>query len=77
MAEPSRYNVSDVDAGIDNKILKNKLGLINQKELDDRETLLLSDAYNYFLKQLQNKKLKFDLDLLFQSIFPNHAKKNI
>lgn len=66
MAEPSRYNVSEDEAGIKGKVLKNKLDLINKKELEDRETILLSDSYNFFLKQLKNKKIKFNLDLLFK-----------
>ena len=66
MAEPSRYNISDEQAGISGKILKNKFGLTDEKELGDRETLLLKDAYNFFLKQFQNKKIQFNVDLLFK-----------
>src|SRR3990167_7504373 len=65
MAEPSRYNVSARQAGLDKGILKNKLGTLDQKLLEDTETLLLADTYSYFKKRLENQGLKFDLSLLF------------
>jgi hypothetical protein len=48
MAEHSRYNVSDEQAGIEGEVLKNKLRITDQKSLDDAETLLLADAYAHF-----------------------------
>ena len=65
MVEPSRYHVSDKAAGISNGILINKLGLKNQKELDEAESLLLADTYTYFFELLEKDKVKFDLSLLF------------
>lgn len=65
MVEHSRYHLSDEAAGISKDILKNKLGLKNQKELDNAETLLLADTYTHFFELLKKDKVKFDLDLLF------------
>jgi cell filamentation protein len=62
MATHSRYNVSNEE---NQEILKNKLRIKEQKMLDDTETLLLSDAYETFFKQLPNGKLKFDTKLIF------------
>lgn len=63
MAEHSRYNVSGTeDAGI----LKNKLGIKEQKALEDIETILFSDSYKHFFDFLMKKKLGFDLKLIFQ-----------
>ena len=46
MAAPSRYEVSDEGAGIDKHgVLINNLGIKDQKELDDAETLLLNSCY--------------------------------
>ena len=64
MAGPSRYDVGDKEAGIENGILKNKLGITDQKQLDDAETLLLSDSYAYFFGRLPTEKITVDLSLL-------------
>ncbi len=64
MAEASRYNVGGDEAA--SEILKNKLGIKDQKALEDTETVLLSDSYEYFLEQLETGKLKFDVDLIFE-----------
>lgn len=61
MAEPSRYNVGGDEADV----TKNKLGITDPKELGDAETVLLTDAYDHFLKLLRNGKLELSLDLLF------------
>ncbi|MFH1047068.1 MAG: Fic family protein [Patescibacteria group bacterium] len=65
MAEHSRYNVSDEDAGIENGVLKNKLGLMDQQSLEDAETLLLVDAYEHFFDLLQQENVVFNTALLF------------
>ncbi len=65
MAEHSRYHVSDKGANVSNGILKNKLGIKNKKRLDDAETLLLADTYTYFFELLKERKIEFDLSLLF------------
>lgn len=65
MAEHSRYYVSAKDAGISKGVLKNKLGIKNKKQLDHAETLLLADTYTYFFELLHQKKVKFDLSLVF------------
>src|SRR3989339_1940556 len=65
MAAPSRYHVSDKTAGVSNGILKNKLGIKNQKQLEDAETVLLTDTYAHFFELLKKGKIKFDLSLLF------------
>lgn len=65
MAEPSRYSVSEEEASIENGILQNKLGLKNQKALDDAETILLDDSYTHFFDLLEKRKITFDLSLLF------------
>lgn len=45
MTGPSRYDVSSEGAGIGKGgILENKLGVKDQKELDDAETILLNDS---------------------------------
>lgn len=63
MAEHSRYNVSGPEeAGI----LKNKLGIKEQKALEDVETILFSDSYKHFFDLPMHNKLKFDLKLIFQ-----------
>ncbi len=66
MAVHSRYSVSDGEAGIDGDVMKNKLGIRSQEELDDAETVLLSDAYNYFFDLLAKERLIFDAELLFR-----------
>ena len=66
MAEHSRYNVSGKGAGINNGILNNKLGIKDQKVLDDAETVLLSDTYAHFFNLMEKQKLEFDLDLIFE-----------
>ncbi|MBU1119308.1 Fic family protein [Patescibacteria group bacterium] len=65
MAELSRYDVSDKEAGIENGILKNKLGIKNQKKLEDAETVLLADTYTHFFDLLEKRKLNLDISLLF------------
>lgn len=62
MAEHSRYNVSGDEA----EILKNKLGITDQKVLEDTETLLLKDTYVYFFSLFQKGKLKFNVKLIFE-----------
>ncbi|MFA5842098.1 MAG: Fic family protein [Candidatus Gracilibacteria bacterium] len=62
MGVVSRYNVGGDEADI----LKNKLGITNPKELEDAETVLLTDSYDYFLKLLEQGKLKLNLELLFE-----------
>lgn len=66
MAEPSRYNVNAKDAGLEGRVLKNRLGITEQKELDDAETVLLADTYTHFFELLQKDAVTFDLALLFQ-----------
>ena len=66
MVELSRYNVSDEQAGIDQGVLKNKLGYTTQKDLNDAETILQIDAYKYFFDLTQNRQFVFDTDLLFE-----------
>ena len=62
MVVVSRYNV-----GVDESdILKNKLGITDQNELVDAETILLRDTYDHFLKLLYDGELNVDLDLLFE-----------
>ncbi len=63
MAEHSRYNVGS-DEG--KTILKNKLGITDQKTLEDTETILLSDTYKHFFDLLESNKLQFDIKLIFQ-----------
>ena len=62
MAGVSRYNAGGDEADI----LKNKLGIKDPKELEDLETLLLTDAYEHFLQLLGENNLKLNLDLLFE-----------
>lgn len=62
MAGHSRYSVDGSDEG---EILKNKLSINDRVILEDAETLLLSDTYNYFFEILRNEKLKFTSKLLF------------
>lgn len=62
MVGVSRYNTGGDEADI----LKNKLGIKDPKELEDFETILLTDAYEHFLQLLSEDKLKLNLDLLFE-----------
>lgn len=62
MVEHSRYNTGNNKNGV----LKNKLGIINQKTLDDVETLLLKDTYIHFFTLLQAGKLKFSTKIIFE-----------
>lgn len=39
MVELSRFNVSDEQAGLDQGVLNNKLGYINQKDLDESRSI--------------------------------------
>ncbi len=66
MAGHSRYSVSVRDAGMDGSVLKNKLGIKDEKELGDAETLLLSDVYEHFFEKLKTEGLYFDLPFLFE-----------
>ena len=63
MAVHSRYNVSKDE---EHPVLKNKLGITNQKMLDDTETVLLSDAYQAFFEMLKSEKITLNLDLIFK-----------
>ena len=63
MAGHSRYHVSDEAAGVNNGVLKNKLGIKEKKQLENAETLLLADAYTHFFELL--KKAKSNLTFLF------------
>ncbi len=65
MAEHSRYNVSDEDAGLVNGVLKNRLGITDQQSLEDAETILLADAYEHFFGLLQQGNVAFNVALLF------------
>lgn len=64
MAGVSRYNVGGDEAA--SEILKNKLGIKDQKALEDTETVLLSDTYEYFLQKPEEEVLKFDVSLIFE-----------
>ncbi|MFA6548157.1 MAG: Fic family protein [Candidatus Magasanikbacteria bacterium] len=66
MPTPSRYDVDEKSAGLEGDILKNKLGITDQKTLSDTETVLLSDAYFYFLRELEKNDFVFDVDLIFK-----------
>lgn len=66
MAERSRYNVSVKDIGVDREVFKNKLGIKDQKILDDAETLLLADTHAYYFEQLEQNGLDFNRSLLFE-----------
>lgn len=66
MAARSRYSVSAKGAGMDDGVLKNKLGLKNQKSLDDAETLLLADTYQHFFSRLEQEGLFFSVELFFE-----------
>lgn len=66
MAEPSRYSVSDEQAGLLQGVLKNKLGITDQRTLDDAEALVLPDAYNHFFSLLARGELVFGTKLLLQ-----------
>lgn len=65
MAGHSRYEVSDSVAGFSRGLLKNKLGITDQKELEDVEALLLQDAYAYFIDRVNTEKVIFDLSFLY------------
>ena len=60
MVEPSRYSVN----GKEFSILKNKLGITDPIVLEDTETILLSDTYNYFLQLNEKRKLTFNNELI-------------
>lgn len=65
MAAHSRYDVSNEDAGIDKSgVLINKLGIKEQKELDDAETLLLKDSYAHFFELTSQEKIVFDWNVM-------------
>ena len=64
MAEPSRYNVGGDESA--SEILKNKLGIKDQKALEDTESVLFSDTYQYFLAKLEADKLNFNVDIIFE-----------
>jgi cell filamentation protein len=64
MGGPTRYDVSDQEAGIEGGILKNRLGLKTQQELDDAESILLSDAYDHYFALLEKGGLDFGLGLV-------------
>lgn len=61
MAEPSHYDVGDGDL----HVLKNKLGITDLVILQDAETILLADAYQYFFQKLYRDEIIFNVSLLF------------
>jgi cell filamentation protein len=66
MAEHSRYNVSQKQAGVTKSgVLANKMGITKQKDLDEAEALLLDDSYTHFFDLLQNDNLKLTYKLIF------------
>lgn len=65
MAEPSRYNVSGYEF-VNGDILKNKLNIKDKQILEDTETILLNDSYNYFLDLLNKGEVEFNLQLIFE-----------
>jgi len=66
MTALSRYDVSENTAELDSGVLKNKLKIKDQKTLNDLESVLLSDAYSYFLSLLDKKQLRFSADFIFE-----------
>jgi len=64
MVELSRYNVGGDESA--SEILKNKLGIKDLKALEDTESVLFSDTYEYYLEKLERGELIFDLDLIFK-----------
>lgn len=66
MVGHSRYSVSAKGAGIEDGVLKNKLGLKDQPSLDDAETLLLSDTYQHFFSRLEQEGLIFSVELFLE-----------
>src|SRR3989344_8034797 len=65
MAGHSRYNVTNKRAGIEKGVLKNKLDISSQKELEDAETILLADTYEFFLSKEDIRMVTFDVEFLF------------
>ena len=65
MAGHSRYNVTNKRAGIEKGVLKNKLDISSQKELEDAETILLADTYKFFLLKEDIRMVIFDVEFLF------------
>ncbi|OGI57567.1 hypothetical protein A3B85_01730 [Candidatus Nomurabacteria bacterium RIFCSPHIGHO2_02_FULL_37_13] len=65
MAGHSRYNITNKKAGIERGVLKNKLRIFDQKQLDDAEAILLADAYEFFLSKENPEKINFDVEFLF------------
>jgi cell filamentation protein len=65
MGEPTRYDVSDAESGLTEGVLKNKLNLKSQSDLNEAETVLLKDSYEYYLSVLEEEDLTFDIQLLF------------
>jgi len=63
MAMHSRYSTGEEES---QEILKNRLGIQDQATLDDTETLLLADTYEYFFGLLEKGKIKFNLKLVFE-----------
>ncbi|MEK7481704.1 MAG: Fic family protein [Patescibacteria group bacterium] len=66
MAGLSRYDVNAEDTGLEGRVLKNKLGIKEQKKLHDTETVLLADTYSHFFELLKKGAVTFNLALLFQ-----------
>ncbi len=66
MARPSRYNVSAEEAGLEGVVLKNKLGITDRIDLEDTETVLLSDAYEHFFNVLEKDVFIFNTDVILE-----------
>lgn len=64
MAEHSRYNISKKSSDIENGILRNKLEIKDQKNLEDIESILLADSYFHFAQQIS--LIKINLEFLFE-----------
>ncbi len=73
MAGHSRYSLLADGAGMVDGVLKNKLGITDQQEIDDAETLLLADAYKHFFERLERAKCF----LLRRSILKVRVKRSV
>lgn len=62
MAESFRYST---DGNVESGLLKNKLYITNQKDLEDAETNLYGETYSHFLNLAESHKFTFSTKLIF------------
>jgi cell filamentation protein len=66
MDETLGYNTNGETDGLnEGGVLKNKLDIKNQEDLEDAETVYLKDSYEHFTNLIEKEEVEINLSLLF------------